>query len=214
MSSEFDNPKRWRPLKPISELESGIVHTSGIHSPKMLELFGRIVSDWVFLEEEMIEVVNLLVFVDYDIRRAAEQKTRGWLPGRQIFRSIGANGVRVKLMRNLLGQFIGNIKKDALYDEVLAEFQSLVNLRNDYIHGMWWTSSDGRIFLQIENVNELGFDVKKEVKQQDFESFIVRKNGIAGKIHQIKLKEYHESKAKSEDDARAASPRKPPEQQS
>jgi hypothetical protein len=74
-------------------------------------MFGRIVSDWVFLEEEMIEVINLLVFVDYDIRRQASEKTREFMPGRPIFRSIGANGVRVKLMRNLLGQFIGTLKK-------------------------------------------------------------------------------------------------------
>ena len=62
----------------------------------------------------MIEVINLLVFVDYDIRRQASEKTREFMPGRPIFRSIGANGVRVKLMRNLLGQFIGHLKRRSL----------------------------------------------------------------------------------------------------
>ena len=62
---------------------------------------------------------------------------------------------------------------------------------------MWWTSDKGRIFLQAEDVNEMGFDVKKEVTKQDFESFIARSNSISGKIYQIKLKEYHESKASS-----------------
>src|SRR4051812_8632105 len=113
--SEFDNPKRWQPPKQSASFEDGS-YSGGIHVPEMLVLYGALVSQWVFIEEEMIEVVNLLVFVDHDIRDAVTKKTRGWLPGRQIFRSISANGVRAKLMRNLLGQFIGNHKKDALFD--------------------------------------------------------------------------------------------------
>ena len=60
----------------------------------MLKMFGRIVSDWVFLEEEMIEVINLLVFVDYDIRRQASEKTRefmGNVPSCVEIRSAGVS---------------------------------------------------------------------------------------------------------------------------
>jgi hypothetical protein len=126
--SEFNNPKRWQPPHPIIPAETG-TWRAGIYNPEMLALFGTIMSIWVHIEETMIEVVDLLVFVDHDIRRAVGRKTRGHMPGRQIFRSISANGVRVRMMLNLLRQFIGNYQKDPLYDDVISEFQSLVNLR-------------------------------------------------------------------------------------
>jgi hypothetical protein len=207
--SEFDDPKRWRPPKGTVAEPTGTFR-GGICNPEFLLLFGSIISSWVHLEEEMIDVVNLLVFVDHDIRRAAATKTRGHMPGRQIFRSISANGVRTKMMRNLLGQFLGNYTKNSLYDDVISEFQCLVNLRNDWLHGLWWTLEDGRVFLQVENVNEFSFSSKKEVKKEALEDFIKRSNKITKLIREINIKEYNTSETKKAADARnnASSPEK------
>ena len=133
------NPNRWQHPGQLPEGEGS--YSGGIHDPEMLTLFGIIMASWTHIEEMMIDVVNLLVFVDHDIRRAVAKKTNGHLPGRQIFRSMSANAVRAKMMQNLLRQFIGNHKKDDVYDEIISEFQTLSNRRNEYIHGLSWTGN-------------------------------------------------------------------------
>jgi hypothetical protein len=149
-------------------------------------------------------LMNLLVFVDH-VRRDVKKKTRGHLPARQIFRSISANGVRAKVMLNLLGQFIGNYQKDKLYDKAISEFQSLVNLRNDYLHGLWWTKDDGNVYLQTENLNEFSFNRKKHIPEKDFTTFIKRAVALEPLVREITQKEYNLSQAKKEADARRAS---------
>jgi len=133
------------------------------------------------------------------------------MPGRQIFRSIGANGIRAKLMRNLLSQFIGNYKKDSLYDEVISEFQSLVNLRNDYVHGLWWSDDKHNALLQKENVHEFSFQSQIPVTADELRSFLNRARRLSTLLGQIRIKEYELSEAKKHHDALAALSRKPQE---
>ncbi|HEV7635319.1 MAG TPA: hypothetical protein VGO54_07790 [Bradyrhizobium sp.] len=211
-SSESKNPKRWQPKISTKEPLGG-AYTSGIHNVPMLMKFGLIASTWPQVEEEMIELLNFLIFVDYDTRHEISKKTRGHMPGRQIFRSISANGVRAKVMHNLLKQFVGNIDKDPMYDFVISEFQTLVNLRNDYLHGLWWTYQDGRVFIQTENIHEMSFNSMGEVLENDFTSFLERSSKIRGLISQINTEEYNRSGTKkNRDDANAKpSAEKPPE---
>ena len=115
------------------------------------------------------------------------------------------------MMKNLLRQFIGNYKKDHLYDRVIDEFQSLVNLRNDYIHGLWWTFEDERVFLQVENVNQQSFKNLREIKIEELTSFLARASALRGLISQIVTKEYEASEEKKKIDAQiAASAQKSP----
>lgn len=183
---------------------------AGIRNAEMLELFGVIMSDWVHIEEAMIEVMNLLVFVDFDIQRLAADRANGFLPGRQIFRSMSANRVRAKMMLNLLHQYPGNATKDDLCDDIIKEFQRLVNLRNDYAHGLWWTKEDGRVFLQTENVDVMSFNKKKHIPKSQFESFNQRAGKLMRDIEALQLKDYRRSTERKEELERLrASPPKP-----
>jgi hypothetical protein len=172
---------------------------AGIRNAEMLELFGVIMSDWVHIEEAMIEVMNLLVFVDFDIQRLAASRGNGFLPGRQIFRSMRANGVRAKMMLNLLNQYPGNATKDELCDDIIKEFQRLVNLRNDYAHGLWWTKEDGRVFLQTENIDVMSFNRKKHIPKSQFESFNQRAGKLMRDIEALQLKDYRRSTERKEE---------------
>ncbi len=78
----------------------------------------------------------------------------GFSPGRQIFRPISSNNTRAKVLLALLNLFSGNDRKkpDPIYEHIISEFQTLAGLRNDYLHGLWWTKNNGDVYLQIENV--------------------------------------------------------------
>jgi hypothetical protein len=55
-------PKRYKHLQPKLSPESG-TWAAGIRNSEMLSLFGDIVSAWVHVEESMIEVMEMLVFL-------------------------------------------------------------------------------------------------------------------------------------------------------
>jgi hypothetical protein len=202
-------PKRYKHLQPRLSPETG-TWAAGIRNSEMLSLFGDIVSAWVHVEESMIEVMEMLVFFNHDVRRFAEQRANGFLPGRQIFRSMSANGVRVKTMLNLLQTYVGNDNKDPLFDHTIREFQSLVRMRNDYLHGLWWTKENGNIYLQTENVDELAFNRKRRFGKAEFESFLERVGKLLENIGDLAIKEYEASNEKKEDDARLAASAKAP----
>jgi hypothetical protein len=195
-SDETVNPKRW---KPRNFKREGGRYNGGITNPTMLLRFGEIIATWPHVEQMMVDVLDMLIFSSHDYRRTA-----GHMPGQQIFRSISANGVRIKLLRNLLTRFPGNVKKDALFDQVIHDFQTLVNQRNDYVHGLWWTFEDGRVFLQTENIEEYAWGIQREVTLQEFSDFLATAAGIRQKTSQIHLIEYEASETKKEVDARIA----------
>jgi len=96
-------------------------------------------------------------------------------------------------MHNLLKQFIGNAQKDPLYDEIISEFQTLVNLRNDYLHGLWWTHESGTVFIQKENLNVFSLLARQEVTEDQFDSFLTQSNTLLGKIRQVQGVELRQS---------------------
>jgi hypothetical protein len=168
---------------------------SGITNPEMQALFGSIIGDWVHVEEAVIDLLDLLIFPDADIQLATMKRARGFLPGQQIFRAINSNNTRAKVMLALLNHYPSNDKKklDGRYEAVISEFQSLSNARNDYLHGLWWTKSDGNVYLQTENVELSIFNKKRRIPQKDFDRFIERCNALERAIEALRLKEYRAS---------------------
>jgi hypothetical protein len=66
---------------------------------------------------------------------------------RQIFRSINSTAGRIKVMRSLLQASPLNQSKGPIYDHFINEFQSLTTIRNNYAHGLWYTTMDGKVTL-------------------------------------------------------------------
>jgi hypothetical protein len=189
-----DKSKQSHFSEKIDSREAGLWR-SGITNPAMCSLLGEIIGDWVHIEEVMINMMNLVIFPDANERMNVSKKARGFLPGRQIFRAISSNGGRVKIMTALLAHYPGNDKKklDSRYEDVISEFQSLVNARNDYLHGLWWTKADGNVYLQTENLETTMFNRKRRIPKIDFEQFMKRCLALRQAIDVLELKEYRGS---------------------
>lgn len=96
-------------------------------NPQGAQLVGEIVAAWVHLEEGIIDFLALLL--GQSNRNAADP----------IFRSIMAPRVRIDMMRRLLQASPINKDRGPEYDEILDEYEALNRLRNDYVHGHWFT---------------------------------------------------------------------------
>ena len=165
--------------------------TAGVRNQEILVLFGEIFSDWVHVEEAMIDIMDALVFPDGQSLRLVENKSRGFSPGRQIFRTISNNNTRAKVLLSLLNDFPGNDRKrtDPVYEEIISEFQSLANLRNDYLHGLWWTKLNGDVYLQTENKEATTFfNQRRRIPKADFQSFLTRMPKLIRKIEKTAIK--------------------------
>jgi len=177
---------------------------SGIAGADMCALFGALISEWVHVEESMIDFIDLLLYPNADLRLKVDKAARGFAAGRQVFRPIGSNGGRVKVMSALLAFYPGNDLKrlNPRFREVITEFQSLTNLRNDYLHGLWWTKFDGNVYLQTENVEESMFNKKRRIPKKDFERFNSRCTSLQRMIEALELIEYRASDERKADLAR------------
>jgi hypothetical protein len=60
-------------------------------------------------------------------------------------------------MLSLLQRSAINRDKEAFYDEVLNEFDKLNGKRNAYLHGIWYTHRDGRIYLSERSIDDFHF---------------------------------------------------------
>jgi hypothetical protein len=184
-----NNPKRYQSPK-IDSLEGR--YNGGILNQSILTLYGTVVSQWTHIEELMIEVLEWLLFLDENIIRQVARKSRGHKPGRQIFRSIGTHNYRIKLMRNLLSRFIGNVEKDPLYDEIIDDFAALGEKRNDYVHSKWWTHESGRAFMQQQLMETFTFGTKEEINAAEFIYFLHKTQELKTKIQKLSEIEHRE----------------------
>jgi hypothetical protein len=97
---------------------------------------------------------------------ASNAGTRG--PPRQIFRSVISNQGRKKLMMSLLELASINKDKEQFYDEVIDEFSKLSGVRNEYLHGLWYTHKEtGRVFLAEESLDDFYFFDRREVTEEE-----------------------------------------------
>jgi|GEM_PF-4198357 len=187
MDDRYSNPKRWQPRKfQIDALPEEF--EGGIHNVNVMLLFGLIMAYWSHIEDKMTQVLDWLMFLDESVLEAIQTKA-GWVsPSQQIFRSVGTHNYRVKLLKNLLSRYKGNVSKDPLYDDVISEFASIGAFRNDCAHGLWWTGrTSGRVFLQQETLDFTGFNQKREVTLQEFESYKDRIEALIRNVNKINL---------------------------
>jgi hypothetical protein len=95
-------------------------------------------------------------------------------PARQIFRSLSSNQARKMVMMSLLERGIINNKLNRFYDDAIDEFSKLNSLRNTYIHGLWWTHEDGRMFLAEETIDDFHFFDARQVKYEEVQEVLTR----------------------------------------
>jgi hypothetical protein len=123
----------------------------GLLCAKFAKEMGTIVTLWPHVEEGMIAILRALL------------GGHATAPARQIFRSIVSERARIQMMTTLLQKTYLNQTKGNFYDDVIAEFDRLNGKRNAYVHGLWWTREDGRLFLTNDLVGDHHFYRSREV---------------------------------------------------
>jgi hypothetical protein len=132
-------PKRWKPRTPRVQLKGGLW---GICDISMAAVFGRLISYWPHVEEHMIIVFEELISGEHTQTNEAVYRS-----SREIFLSIRSPSARITVMRFLLQEAHHNKEKNVIYDEIIAEFDSLNDIRNQYVHGRWLWNEDDKILL-------------------------------------------------------------------
>lgn len=153
--------------------------SSGLIEPRFAQLIGCIITHWTHLEEAMIQVMSSLL-----------GEVPG--PGRQVFRAIISEHARVKVMTALLEQAAINRSKGRWYDDVIAEFDSLRKIRNNFTHGLWWTHEHGEVFFAEPKIEEGGyFNPQRKVSLSELEDANDRIIGLSRKIW-FEVRQQHE----------------------
>jgi hypothetical protein len=91
-------------------------------------------------------------------------------PARQIFHSVISNNARKILMLACLQKSRINVRKNDLYENIIAQFSALNATRNAFLHGLWYTHESGRIFLSESAVNDFHYTDAREVKIEELEN--------------------------------------------
>jgi hypothetical protein len=159
----YDSPKQQEHPK----LPDG-TWQAGVNNNEFREVLGQIVGYWPHVEDQMIEIMGLLL----------GDRT----PARQVFRAIVANQSRIKVMRALLERSQHNITKGAEYDEIISEFDSLVNKRNAYLHGLWYTHHSGRVFLAESSIDDGHWFEQREVPIEELINSLRRMGNLWRRI--------------------------------
>lgn len=102
---------------------------------------------------------------------------------RTIFRSVVSQDARIKIMQNLLSSTKHNSLKPETFEEILEEFGSLNNIRNEMVHGVWHTTPD----LKVVTRSKAGFlhetlTPEKQVKSKELTDLIRRMHDLNEKI--------------------------------
>jgi hypothetical protein len=65
-----------------------------------------------------------------------------------VWKAILNPKAKADLMESLLEKSPANKALGAEFDAIISEFRSVSKIRNDYVHGLWWTSDgDGSLWL-------------------------------------------------------------------
>ncbi|MEK7874875.1 MAG: hypothetical protein AAB325_01645, partial [Pseudomonadota bacterium] len=102
--------------------------------------------------------------------------------GRLIFTAIVNQKIRIDVMRTLLHRSRVNRQMDRIFDEIIDEFQRLNDLRNNYVHGRWWTHENGDTYLQIDNSELPTHVVYRKVTKSELEDYSQRLALFGGKV--------------------------------
>jgi hypothetical protein len=168
------NPKR-----PAGDVPNGGYEES-ITDPVVGALFGRMAGLWPHIEEQMISILTELLGGDAD------------LPSRQIFRSIVAAQARIKIMRSLLQRTEINEGKAGDYDDILDDFTRLNDLRNSFLHGLWYTHESGRVFFVENSIDDVSLFHAREVFADELRDAISRMTELDDRIRSLVQDSYNE----------------------
>ena len=158
-----DKPlKRWSPEWPELKTPAGTL-TGCIKDEIIIARLGTICYLWTHVEEQMIGFFNDLIGTENSMETA-----------RQIFRAIINQKTRIDVMRTLLTHGRHNKNKDQNYDHILDEFDKTNRMRNNYIHGLWWSHEDGHTYLQSPSVDEMGERQARRVTVKELDNYIKR----------------------------------------
>lgn len=147
------------------------MYTSGIKNREILCLVGTIITIWPHIEEKMVILFGDLTGIQ-DAGSA-----------RLVFRCIINQRTRIAIMKGMLEKAPQHKTKGQFFDELIQEYTSLSNTRNDYAHGLWYTHEDGvRAFLETETETYESFLDKREVTAKELESVLGRINTLLGNL--------------------------------
>lgn len=134
---------------------------------------GHIAADWPHVEEAMISVLAELL-----------GGGRG-TPAHQIFRSIVNAKARIDVMRNLLEMAEINKNREIYFDEVIDEFKSLNDKRNEYMHNIWMSYNNGDAYLCKASPSVLGYlmDSTRKVPLKELKDVNARMITLIRKIY-------------------------------
>ena len=135
---------------------------AGIHNNELLFAVGFIGTYWPHTEELMSAFFGELLGIEDESS------------ARQVFRSIVNQRVRITIMKTMLEKSPAHQSKTAVFDEIIAEYSSLNSARNTYLHGLWYTANDNRVYLEEATDDYDRFLDSREVKVREVEALIKR----------------------------------------
>jgi hypothetical protein len=163
-------PQRWinapTPRAATGE-RSGVLKDDAI-----VVLLGQILVAWSHFEDQMVSVFQKLLGVQHGNLDTA----------RLTFYSLVNQQIRIKVMRELLQKARHNMGIGGEYDEIIDEFAKLNTLRNKYVHGLWWTHSNGDTHLQLDNSVFFTHVEYRKVTEKELEGFLIRLNTLWSRV--------------------------------
>jgi hypothetical protein len=171
MSKPLETPKkRWaNRVKPIP-LWGG--RKGIIADAEILSLLGTVCFRWAHAENAMIKIFGQLINASDHLHTP-----------RLIFTAIINQRARIDVMRKLLEGSPYNNKKGSDYDHIITEFRKLNELRNSYVHGLWWTHENGTTYLQSDN-SVFGLDENfRKVTAKELQEYLDRLNKWLGSVY-------------------------------
>lgn len=157
------------------DLPNLAIFGSGVEDEEIRSLLGELVSTWSHLEEAMVYIFATL------------SGTPRQAPSREMFRSIIAQDVKIKMMRFLLQETEANALQPPFFDKAIDEFESLNRSRNKYIHGLWY-NYEGRTYLASTDPARHPFEtVTRKVDAPELQNFLNRARKLVGAIIEYHL---------------------------
>jgi hypothetical protein len=128
----------------------------GLHDDDMAIVFAALVTEFTYVERAMDRVFSRLLGTD--VQTAS-----------QLCQRILSASARAQMMKTLLHHSRHNAEKGPVYDEIIAEFEAVSALRNQYVHGLWETDDDGELYVvkPREDPYALGTLVAKRFDRQE-----------------------------------------------
>lgn len=163
----MNTPKSKMPKRYTRKPAEPGTHKGFIQDPEVAALLGRMISQWSHIEEMMVDLFRELTTIqDHGVARI-------------VFRSIIAQSAREKIMRAALERALVHKAKPAIYDELISEFMALNGIRNDYVHGLWWTDEQQRTILQVQTATWDIAVAGREVTKAEIEANIKKMGDLA-----------------------------------